>query len=243
MKRRAKPCAGCGHVFQERRSLVIFEGNARRKGPVRCLKCAGLGGFVFLAAGDAKLTRRASKYSPTRGVVVRRRRSFTQRFGVLVEPSALCKAVGECDTNLPEASFKRIAGTKIKLPPDLSALQPSLAPEDAARDARLRLQKFRARQATRETPKVKPKKTRSAQPRSTSPRQKTISQRGVEDRVFSLIRQAYPDCSKHRARKIAEYARSLPETRALLEEKNSADRIGVLVSKYLRRRQTSKQSW
>lgn len=63
-----------------------------------CLACADLDHLVFLARGDTALTRRASKYSTLRAVVVRfsRARKRYERQGVLVEEPALEQAEREC---------------------------------------------------------------------------------------------------------------------------------------------------
>jgi hypothetical protein len=62
-----------------------------------CIGCADLGHLEFLSTGDAALTRRASKYSSLRAVVVRwsRARKRYERQGILVEPEALRRAEEE----------------------------------------------------------------------------------------------------------------------------------------------------
>lgn len=66
-------------------------------GPL-CLACADLGHLVFLPAGDAALTRRATKGSSLSAVVVRwsRARKRYERQGVLVEDPALALAEEQC---------------------------------------------------------------------------------------------------------------------------------------------------
>ena len=66
-------------------------------GPV-CLLCAELDHLVFLASGDAALTRRARRASGLSAVVVRfsRARRRYERQGVLIEPQALAQAEAEC---------------------------------------------------------------------------------------------------------------------------------------------------
>jgi hypothetical protein len=63
-----------------------------------CLSCADLDHLWFLPSGDTALTRRASKYSTLRAVVVRfsRSRGRYERQGVLVEQAALERAEQEC---------------------------------------------------------------------------------------------------------------------------------------------------
>lgn len=66
-------------------------------GPL-CLACADLDHLVFLTAGDAALTRRASRSSRLWAVVVRfsRARRRYERQGILVEEEALARAEQEC---------------------------------------------------------------------------------------------------------------------------------------------------
>jgi hypothetical protein len=63
-----------------------------------CLTCADLDHLVFLASGDAALTRRARKYSRLSAVVLKfsRARRRYERQGLLVEEHALDLAEEEC---------------------------------------------------------------------------------------------------------------------------------------------------
>src|SRR3954463_15206131 len=63
-----------------------------------CLDCADLGHLEFLPSGDPALTRRASKHSLKKAVVVQwnRRRKRYERRGTLVESSAIELAEAEC---------------------------------------------------------------------------------------------------------------------------------------------------
>ena len=69
----------------------------REKGAL-CLSCADLDHLIFLAAGDAALTRRARKHSTLSAVVLKfsRARRRYERQGLLVEADALAKAEEEC---------------------------------------------------------------------------------------------------------------------------------------------------
>ena len=82
-------CTACAQTGD----LLIMEG----PGPL-CLSCADLDHLVFLAAGDAALTRRAKKASGLSAVVVRfsRSRRRYERQGLLVEEEALGQAEQEC---------------------------------------------------------------------------------------------------------------------------------------------------
>src|SRR5262252_5823039 len=76
-------------------------------GPL-CLACADLDHLVFLPAGDAALTRRASKASSLSAVVVRwsRARKRYERQGVLVDEQALADAEEQCASD-EEARIRR----------------------------------------------------------------------------------------------------------------------------------------
>jgi hypothetical protein len=78
----------------------LFKGNLLRKEGPRglCIDCADLGHLAFVARGDACITRRASKYSPLRAIVLRfsRSRKRYERQGILVAEEALARAEEEC---------------------------------------------------------------------------------------------------------------------------------------------------
>lgn len=95
-------CAECGDELGKGRFLRM---EAER--PL-CLACADLSHLVFLPRGDAALTRRASRYSTLRAVVVRfsRSRKRYERQGVLVEDGALTRAEQEC---LLDAEARQLA--------------------------------------------------------------------------------------------------------------------------------------
>jgi len=90
--RRDAKCAECGRE--------LFDGNLLRLENDRplCLDCADLGHLEFLGAGNPALTRRATKHSPLRAVVVRwsQTRKRYERKGILVTPAAIEQAEAEC---------------------------------------------------------------------------------------------------------------------------------------------------
>lgn len=92
MVRRETKCAECGDE--------LFDGNLLRMENNRplCLDCADLGHLEFLTSGNTALTRRATKHSPLRAVVVRwsRARKRYERQGILVTPAAIDRAETEC---------------------------------------------------------------------------------------------------------------------------------------------------
>jgi hypothetical protein len=99
---RDSACSECGEELGKGRFLRM-----EMERPL-CLRCADLDRLVFLERGDAALTRRASRYSTLRAVVVRfsRSRKRYERQGVLVEEQALARAEQEC---LSDADSRRLA--------------------------------------------------------------------------------------------------------------------------------------
>lgn len=92
MVRRDTKCAECGRE--------LLDGGMLRLEADRplCLDCTDLGHLEFLGAGNTALTRRATKHSPLRAVVVRwaRARNRYERQGILVTPAAIERAELEC---------------------------------------------------------------------------------------------------------------------------------------------------
>jgi hypothetical protein len=78
-------CTSCGGGG----SFLIMKGD----GPL-CMTCADMDHLVFLAAGDAALSRRAKKESELSAVVVRfsRARKRYERQGIMIEEAALQRA-------------------------------------------------------------------------------------------------------------------------------------------------------
>src|SRR6476661_41802 len=85
-------CAECGEELGKGRWLRL-----EKERPL-CMSCADLAHLVYLPRGDAALTRRASRYSSLKAVLVRfsRSRNRYERQGVLVEEAALARAEHEC---------------------------------------------------------------------------------------------------------------------------------------------------
>jgi len=81
-----------------------------------CLDCADLGHLEFLPRGDTALTRRATKYSPLRALVMRwsRSRKRYERQGILVAPAAIRRAEEEClaDAEVRERRRERATQTR-----------------------------------------------------------------------------------------------------------------------------------
>jgi hypothetical protein len=104
---RESTCAECGAKLLKG-SFLRIEGKRSL-----CLTCADLDHLVFLPRGDTALTRRASKYSTLRPIVLRfsRPRRRYERQGVLVEEAALERAEREClaDAEARERSRARAA--------------------------------------------------------------------------------------------------------------------------------------
>jgi hypothetical protein len=100
-------CAECGEELERGRWL------RRENERALCLTCADLAHLVYLPSGNAALTRRASRYSSLRAVIVRfsRARGRYERQGVLVEEDALARAEQEClaDADAREQARERRA--------------------------------------------------------------------------------------------------------------------------------------
>jgi len=82
---------------------------AMENGQPLCLACGKLDNLEFLEAGDTALTRRASKYSTTRVIVVRwsKSRKRYERQGILAAGEAIEKAEAECAADAPERARRR----------------------------------------------------------------------------------------------------------------------------------------
>ncbi len=85
---RDSQCSECGTEI-DKGELLFMEA-----GQPLCLPCSGLDDLEYLGRGDAALTRRATKHTTRKAVVVRfsRSRGRYERQGILVESAALEKA-------------------------------------------------------------------------------------------------------------------------------------------------------
>jgi hypothetical protein len=90
---RDSTCDECGEGLGRKAWITLV----RDKGAL-CLSCADLDHLIFLASGDAALTRRARKHSLLSAVVLKwsRARKRYERQGLLVEEAALELAENEC---------------------------------------------------------------------------------------------------------------------------------------------------
>lgn len=114
IRRREGACDECGtELFAG--SLIQLDDQRR----ARCLDCADLAHLVHLPAGDAALTRRATRHSRLSAVVVRwsTARKRYERQGTLVEVEALERAEAESlsDANQREARRAREAERRDRL--------------------------------------------------------------------------------------------------------------------------------
>ncbi len=104
---RDSACSECGDELA-RGQLLRLEGDQ----PL-CMTCADLDHLVFLPSGNTALTRRSTKYSKLRAVVVRfsRARKRYERQGILVEEPAIERAEAEClaDSDARAAARERAA--------------------------------------------------------------------------------------------------------------------------------------
>jgi hypothetical protein len=107
LTRRDGKCAECG--------TDLLDGTMIRLEQERplCLDCADLGHLEFLPRGNSALTRRATKHSPLRAVVVQwsRARQRYERQGILVTGEAIDRAEQEClaDAEMRASRRERMA--------------------------------------------------------------------------------------------------------------------------------------
>ncbi|HEV2690222.1 MAG TPA: DUF2293 domain-containing protein, partial [Bryobacteraceae bacterium] len=134
---RDSQCSECGTELPSD-SFLYMEG-----GQPLCLACARMGDLEYLPAGDAALTRRATKYSGRKAVAVRfsRSRGRYERQGILVEPAALEKAEQECTLDADARAKARARGAASRRKQDreliaqmakqIQALFPVCPPDEA----------------------------------------------------------------------------------------------------------------
>ena len=86
-------CGDCGAQLGPKAWISLQQG-----GGALCLACGDLDHLVFLASGDAALSRRARTSSALSAVVLKwsTARKRYERQGILVEPAALEKAEADC---------------------------------------------------------------------------------------------------------------------------------------------------
>jgi hypothetical protein len=111
---RDSTCGECGEDLGRKAWITLV----RDKGAL-CLSCADLDHLIFLASGDAALTRRARKHSLLNAVVLKwsRARRRYERQGLLVEEAALELAEDEClaDADLRARRREREAHRRAEL--------------------------------------------------------------------------------------------------------------------------------
>jgi hypothetical protein len=141
MVRRETKCAECGNELLDGQMIRLESDH-----PL-CLDCADLGHLEFLASGNTALTRRATKHSPMRAVVVRwsRARKHYERQGILVTPGAIEQAETECLADADSRARQRERAAALREVEDreyesvvaenLKALFPGCPSDEAARIA------------------------------------------------------------------------------------------------------------
>ncbi|MEN9404586.1 MAG: hypothetical protein RL091_3289 [Verrucomicrobiota bacterium] len=151
LTRRDGKCAECGAEFFDG-SMIRMENDQPH-----CLDCADLGHLEFLTRGNPALTRRATKHSPLRAVVVQwaRARQRYERQGILVTPEAIDRAEQEClaDAELRASQRERAAmrreGVEAAYVAEVTAAVraafPGCPAEEAARIAGWTCQKYSGR--------------------------------------------------------------------------------------------------
>jgi len=101
--RRDTECAECRRALNHGSFLRVEKGRAL------CLECTDLDHLDYLPRGDPTVTRRESKYSKLRAVVVEwsRSRNRYERQGILVEPEAIRRAEDESVADAGERERRR----------------------------------------------------------------------------------------------------------------------------------------
>jgi hypothetical protein len=149
--RREGKCAECGRE--------LFDGTMIRleNDQPHCLDCADLGHLEYLPRGNTALTRRATKHSPLRAVVVQwsRARQHYERQGILVTGAAIDRAEQEClaDAELRASQRERAAARRegveasyvAEVTAAIRAAFPGCPPEEAASIASWTCQKHSGR--------------------------------------------------------------------------------------------------
>ncbi|MGO8678306.1 MAG: DUF2293 domain-containing protein [Limisphaerales bacterium] len=97
-------CSECGCTLRKGNFLRV-----ENKRPL-CLDCADLGRLEYLPRGDTAVTRRATKYSALRAVVVEwsRTRKRYERQGILAVPEAIRRAEEESLADAPLRERRRV---------------------------------------------------------------------------------------------------------------------------------------
>jgi hypothetical protein len=101
--RRDTKCSECGEELW-RGSFLRLE-----KDRALCLSCADLDHLEYLPSGDAALTRRSIKYSKIHAKVLKwsRTRNRYERQGILVEPTAIERAMEDCIADVHVRELRR----------------------------------------------------------------------------------------------------------------------------------------
>jgi very-short-patch-repair endonuclease len=101
--RRDTKCAECGEELGSGRWLRVENDK-----PL-CMSCADLAHLEFLPSGNTALTRRATKHSPLRAIVVQwsRTRKRYERQGILVTAEAIQTAEAECVADDEQRALQR----------------------------------------------------------------------------------------------------------------------------------------
>lgn len=102
---RESKCDECGENLG-RGAWIVLQGDDKG---AACLSCADLDHLVFLASGDAALTRRSRKHSKLAAIVLKwsRARKRYERQGLLVEDAAVELAEQECKADADLRKIRR----------------------------------------------------------------------------------------------------------------------------------------
>jgi hypothetical protein len=149
--RRETKCAECGEEIGPGRWIRVENDKAL------CMTCADLAHLEYLPSGNTALTRRATKHSPLRAVVVQwsRARKRYERQGILVTWDAIERAEAEClaDEDRRSRQHERAAGRRENEDLEylavaevkLKELFPGCPPDEAGRIAAWTCRKYSGR--------------------------------------------------------------------------------------------------
>jgi hypothetical protein len=116
---KASQCSECG-IQLEPGAWLKTEGDK-----ALCLSCADLDLLVYLPSGNTALTRRTSKYTTLKAVLVRfsRSRQRYERQGILVEEAALQKAEADCLADAEVRERQRLRSAEKRTQQDKKYIQ------------------------------------------------------------------------------------------------------------------------
>jgi len=149
--RRETQCGRCERELLQKEFICLTGGEAL------CLDCAGLAHLEYLPAGDAAVTRRATRYSGLHVVVMKKSaaRKRSERQGILAEPEAIRRAETESAADADKRAQQQAKAAKRREKEDQAYVNsfteailkqfPGCPPKDAQEIAAHACQKYSGR--------------------------------------------------------------------------------------------------